>query len=477
MNSLRWYVFAAAVLACSGVCEAGERQFSDYFIDRVLRVDYYHTGTKSGETISLDEVYEEGAWPGSQNNLIDTLNLGEYLLQVFDWKTRTLLYSRGFSSIFTEWQSTEEAAAGISKTFSETVRIPFPKRAVQVTISRRDRHMVFHEMFASAIDPNGAGRVNRTRKASRYTVVPLMENGAPAEKVDIVILGDGYSKGDMEKFRRDAKHLNDVMFSTSPFKERMKDFNVRTIEVESGDSGIDIPDRDVWKNNSLGCCYTTFGLPRYVLTTENKSLRDIASAVPYDCICILINDSRYGGGGIYNLYTTTYTDEKVKEEQWQSDYMYVHEFGHSFAGLADEYYTTTVAVVDFYLPGVEPWEPNVTAMLDKANLKWKQYLTPGIEIPTRWEKAPYDSIWAIHAKLDRLAPEYYEERKPLFRASAAILKRDRNGGKVGAFEGAGYASKGLYRPSLDCRMFSLSLAGFDPVCSAAIERVINFYAH
>jgi hypothetical protein len=398
-------------------------------------------------------------------------------VQVFDVKGTLLVYSRGFSSMFTEWQSTAEAAAGASRTFSETFRFPFPKNAVRVTLSRRDTHMVFHEVFATTVDPNEAGRVNRTRRSVTYPVVTLMENGAPAAKIDIVILGDGYAKSDMEKLRRDAKHLNDVMFATSPFKERENNFNVRLIEVESVDSGIDIPDRNVWRNNALGCRYSTFGLPRYVLTTENKSLRDIAAAVPYDFICILVNDTRYGGGGIYNLFATTYTNEKVKEEEWQSEYMYVHEFGHSFAGLADEYYTSTVAVVDFYLPGVEPWEPNITAFLDRANLKWKQYASPGIEIPTPWQKARYDSIWALHAELDRLAPEYYEKRKPLFNASAAILKHEQYAGKVGAFEGAGYVSRGLYRPALDCRMFSLSLAGFDVVCSAAIERVIEFYSH
>jgi hypothetical protein len=280
----------------------------------------------------------------------------------------------------------------------------------------------------------------------------------------------------MEKFRKDAKHVNDVMFSTKPFKDRKKEFNVWTLEVESKESGIDIPDKNVWKDNALGSAYNTFGSARYVLTTENKILRTIAAAAPYDFLCILVNDSRYGGGGIYNLYTTTYTGEQTKGQEWQTDYMYVHEFGHSFGGLGDEYYTSPTGYIDFYLPGVEPWEPNVTALNDKSSLKWKSLVTAGLEIPTPWEKTKYDSIEAVRGKLDRLAPDYYEKREPYYRAEMAILKNPVLTGKVGAFEGCGYASKGLYRPSLDCRMFSLSLADFDPVCSASLERVIDFYA-
>ncbi|HEX9007311.1 MAG TPA: M64 family metallopeptidase, partial [Bacteroidota bacterium] len=203
---------------------------------------------------------------------------------------------------------------------------------------------------------------------------------------------------------------------------------------------------------------------------------DIAAAAPYDFLCILLNDTRYGGGGIYNLYSTTYTKELVRGEEWQSDYMFVHEFGHSFAGLADEYYTSTTAYNDFYSPGIEPWEPNVTALLDRNHVKWKAFLTPGVPIPTPWEKSRYDSLAAIVATFDRLAPDYYEKREPYRRAEAGIMADKNLAGVVGAFEGAGYAAKGLYRPSLDCRMFSLSVVPFDPVCRAAIEQVIDFYA-
>jgi len=245
--------------------------------------------------------------------------------------------------------------------------------------------------------------------------------------------------------------------------------------VPSEDSGIDIPDKNVWKRNALGTMYNTFGSARYVLTTHNRALRDIAAAAPYDFICILINDTRYGGGGIYNLYATTHTKEQVAGQEWQMDYVYVHEFGHSFGGLGDEYYSSSTAYNEFYPPGVEPWEPNVTALQDRGNVKWKSLLAPGVPVPTRWEKTAYDSIEALRGKLDRLAPDYYTKREPLHKASMEILKNSPPAGKVGAFEGAGYASTGLYRPAIDCRMFSLSTGDFDPVCSAAIERVIDCY--
>jgi hypothetical protein len=441
-----------------------------------MRIDYYHTGTKGSETISLDKVYEEGSWSGSTANLIDILNMGEYLVRVYDMSSTTLIFSRGYSSMFQEWQTTDEALAGIYRTFHETVRIPFPKSKVQIVICKRGKRMEFHEIFSTIIDPNDPTQINREKKPMSFKITPVMENGKPHDKVDIVIIGDGYRKEDMEKFRKDAKHFNDVMFSTSPFKERKSDFNVRMIEVVSQDSGIDKPDKNIWKNTALGTMYNTFGSARYVLTDENKALRDICGYAPYDFITILVNDNRYGGGGIYNLYTTTYTRGDAIGQDWQMDYVYVHEFGHSFGGLGDEYYNSQVSYNDMYQKGVEPWEPNLTALTEKNNVKWKNLIEEGTPVPTPWEKSQYDSLGRLRTKLDRLAPDYYEKRKPLYDAEQNILKTTKYAGKVGAFEGAGYSSEGIYRPSIDCRMFSLSLIGFDPVCTAAIHRVIDFYS-
>ncbi|MBA4313101.1 MAG: peptidase M64 [Chlorobiaceae bacterium] len=449
--------------------------FDKYFIDKTMRIDYYHTGTKGTESISLDKVFAEGIWAGSVNNLIDVLNLGEYQFRIYDLASASMIYSRGYSSIFQEWQTTDEALAGVFRTFHESVRLPYPKNKIQVVICRRDKNMNFHEIFSAIVDPNDPTQVNIELKPKPFKVTSLMENGNPHEKVDIVIVGDGYRKEDIEKFRKDAKHFNEVMFSTSPFKERKKDFNVWTIEVISPDSGIDKPDINIWKSTALGTMYNTFGSTRYVLTEENKALRDICSGAPYDYVTILVNDNRYGGGGIYNLYTTTYTRGDAPEMDWQMDYVYVHEFGHSFGGLGDEYYSSQTSYNDMYQKNVEPWEPNLTALNDKNNLKWKDLVEKATPLPTPWEKDQYDSLGRVRGKLDRLAPDYYEKRKPLYEAEQKILKETKYAKKVGAFEGAGYISKGMYRPASDCRMFSLSLVGFDPVCTAAINRVIDFY--
>jgi hypothetical protein len=467
--SITLLMFLSLSAALAGV------NYDRFFTDKTMRVDYFHTGTKGEDRITVDQVYQEGSWPGTRTNLVDELNLGEYGFRVYDRATNTLIFSQGFSSIYNEWQTTDEALAGVYRTFSETVRCPFPKKPVQLTIVRRDKQMVYHEVFTIVIDPNKSTEINKEHRSSMFKVTSIMENGGPSTKVDIVILGDGYAKTDMERLRADATHFNDVMFSTEPFKSRKKDFNVWLVEVESKESGIDLPDKDVWKGNALGFQYNTFNTPRYVLTTDNKAVRDAAAAAPYDAICVLFNDTRYGGGGIYNLYATTYTKEENPDQKWQMDYVYVHEFGHSFAGLGDEYYAAQTGYNDFYSPGIEPWEPNITALMDKKNVKWSEFQTQGLETPTFWEKVQYDSITAIQSKLDRLAPDYYKKREPLFKALVEIRTKSKNAGKVGAFEGAGYASKGLYRPSIDCRMFSLSLVDFDPVCAAALNKVIDYY--
>ncbi|MEW5798450.1 MAG: M64 family metallopeptidase [Bacteroidota bacterium] len=456
-------------------CLLFSQSFNQFFHDKTMRIDYHHTGTKGMEIIALDKVYEEGIWSGSKTQMLDQLNFGEYMVRVYDVVTAAMIYSRGYSTMFNEWHSTDEALAGIVKTIHETIRIPFPKNKIQLTISRRDKQMIFHELFSTVIDPNDPAVVNKQQRTPQFKFSKLIDNGQSDKKVDLLIVGDGYAKADMQKFRDDAKHYSDILFGTSPFKERKKDFNVWTIEVESKQSGIDKPKSNVWKENALGSMYDTFGSARYILTEENRVLRDICGQVPYDAIAILVNDNRYGGGGIYNLYTTCFTQTDTKGMEWQMDYVFVHELGHSFAGLGDEYYTSSVAYTDFYQAGVEPWEPNLTTQTDGEKLKWKSFVDVSTPIPTPWKKSEYDSIETLRGKLDRLAPDYYAKREPLYQASQNILKNAEYKNKVGTFEGGGYVSKGVYRPAVDCRMFSLSLVGFDPVCSAAIERVIDSY--
>lgn len=450
--------------------------FDRFFLDKTMRVDYHHVGTKGEERVTLDKVFQEGPWPGSTVNLVDTLNMGEFLVRVYDLQSGLLLYSRGYSTVFNEWQTTPEAGKGVWKTFHESVRFPFPRRSVQVTLSRRDKFLVFKEVFSAVVDPTDPTVVIAEQQYPDFEVHTLMDNGDIHKKVDILIVGDGYAKHEIEKFKKDAAHFNDVLFATTPFKERADDFNVRALCVVSPESGIDVPDRNVWKNTALGTMYNTFASERYVLTESNRELRDIVAAAPYDFICILLNDERYGGGGIYQLYTTTYANEKAPGQEWRRDYVYVHEFGHAFGGLGDEYYSSSTGYEDFYPAGVEPWEPNVTRLLQAPDVKWRTQVTPGIDIPTEWDKSIYDSVGKEIAKLDRKADDYFQKRTEIMKKSADVMKNPALLGKVGAFEGAGYSSEGLYRPSLDCRMFSLSLVDFCGVCRAAIERQIDFYS-
>jgi hypothetical protein len=458
------------------------QNYDMYFSNTTMRVDYYHIGTKGQEQITLDKVYEEHAWPGSKVNLLDTLNLGDCFVKVSDLQTNMLLYSRGYSTVFGEWQTTEEALNGTWKTFHETVRFPFPKQKVVVSFYRRDKYigagemLGFREIFSTVIDPHNPLVVNREKLESKFALFDVMLNGPTDKKVDILILGDGYTKAELNKFRMDAKHFSEQLFSYQPFKKHKNDFNVRAMEVISDDSGIDMPDQNVWKHTALGTMYNTFGSARYVLTEENRVLRDIAGSTPYDFITILVNDKRYGGGGIFNLYTTCFTQPAKVGQEGEMDYVYVHEFGHCFGGLGDEYYSSQVSYVDFYPKGVEPWEPNVTRIKTKENIKWRTLVTSNTPIPTPWQKAKYDSIEAVRGTLDRLASDYYEKRKEMLKGANDILQDPQWIGVVGAFEGSGYTSKGMYRPSIDCKMFALNPVDFDPVCAAAIERMIELYS-
>jgi len=447
--------------------------YNTFFTPKTMRVDYYHTGTSQEEIFSIDNIYEEGNWPGSKHTLLDTLNLGKYLVKVFDARTNQLIYSRGYCTIFGEWQSTNEAMNGVYRTMHETVRFPYPRHTIQLTISVRDKHNTFREKFSTIIDPQSRF-INHDKKKSPFKLKAFMKNGDPAEKIDLLILGDGYTKDDLKKYHEDIKRYIGDLFNAEPFKKHKNDFNVWMLDVISQDSGIDEPREGKWRDTVLGASYNSLDSPRYVLTLENRVLRDIAGTAPYDYLYILVNSPRYGGGGIFNWFATCYTGAQGDDPVWWSDYVFVHEFGHAFAGLGDEYYTSNVSYNDFYSPDTEPWEPNITALLDKKHPKWGHLIEKDTPIPTPWEKATYDSLASELRKLDRSAPDYQTKASAIREKMRKILMQSPYAHKVGCFEGAGYASQGLYRPYIDCRMFSKSLVDFCPVCQEAIEKMINF---
>jgi hypothetical protein len=441
-----------------------------------MRVDYYHTGNDKTETFSLDRIVEEPLpWPGSPTKTIDGTNLGKYFFEVADAESGAVLYSRGFASIYGEWETTAEAKA-MNRTFSESLRFPAVEKKAKVTIRKRDARNAFRDIWTFTVDPADKFIVRGVRTANAGPLIRLHEAGDPAEKLDLLIMGDGYTAAERGKFERDARRLLKVFFSTTPFKERERDINVWGLVPAAAQSGISRPSGGIHRQSPLGTTYDTFDSERYVLTTENKAFRDLAANAPYEVVEILTNSETYGGGGIFNLYATVAADSA-----W-APYVFVHEFGHHNAGLADEYYTSDVA----YLPAadrVEPWEPNVTALLDPANLKWKDLVKPGTALPTSWPKDRFESDTKERQAKRR---EIRAQKRPesemnaLFREEmqrdTALLNAEPYRGVVGAFEGANYEAKGYYRPQSDCIMFTRDEVPFCAVCRRAIETILDLYA-
>ncbi len=467
-------LFSFTVMIASGFA-AGQGEFDRFFDDKTMRMDIIHSGTATQEQFSEDGLYQEGVWPGSKANLIDTLNLGLYLLQIKDIRTNSLIYSSGFCSIFGEWRTTGEARQEKWRSFGESLRFPWPKSRVRVSIEVRDKKNVFRPLWSTWVDPSDKNTV-KTVFFRSCGVIPILQNGDVHRKIDLVILPDGYTAGEMTAFRKDAKRFADTLLMESPFRERKTDFNISAVEAPSPESGISDPLAGRFTDNLLSCSFNSLNTDRYVLTLDNKTLRKLASRVPYDAVIILFNSSKYGGGGIYNLFMTCSTNNP-----W-SGYILLHEFGHSFGGLGDEYYTSEVSYVDAYPLDVEPWEPNITALLDASSLKWKGSVEPGTPLPTPWEKDIFDQRRSDYQKLRR-GPDGIQ--LPKARLDSLVRAQDRwehdflrsrnLWGKSGAFEGAAYASKGLYRPFIDCRMFSRSLTPFDPVCRKHVDKVMDFY--
>lgn len=466
------------------------RSFDDYFVDKTMRIDYFHTGNAGEEEITIDQVYEQGVWAGSLRSLIDDFQSGRYAVKVFDSATGKLIFSRGFDSYFGEYKTTDRALRGIKRTYHESVLIPYPKKKITWTLEVRNRENLLQPLFSQEIDP-AAVSIIREKPSRKVEVLEVMRNGHSHQKVDLVFVAEGYTMAEREKFIRDLDRFTAVFFGFEPYRTYRENFNIFGVFMSSEESGCDEPRRGIFRKTALSATFNSLGSERYLLTEDNKSLRDIAGCAPYDALLIMVNHGRYGGGGIYNLYCTFTVDN-----QW-AEYLLLHEFGHSFAGLADEYYTSSVAYNEFYPQGIEPLEPNITALLDPGNLKWKAFLTPGIEIPTPWEKEEFDRMDEAYQNVraeigDRIArmkregapveevAKVEEEAERLSRDHARkideYLLKSQFWGKVGAFEGAGYSARNLYRPMLDCLMFSKGRKSFCRVCERAVIRVIKHYS-
>lgn len=402
--------------------------FDQYFLNKTLRLDYFHTGNDTSDSYSIDELIEEPYWGGSKVNLLDIFDYGDYKFVVKDFDSGTEIYSKTYSTLFSEWQTTDEAKQTV-KSFSETTVFPYPKNNVIVEFYSRDKKNILNKKFEYVVNPNSY--FIKTERILEYKNFDVLNSNDSDEAVDIVIIPDGYTKDEMNKFKEDCERFAGYLFNASPYNENKDRFNIWGIEAPSKESGTDIPAENIWTNTIVSTQFYMFDLDRYLMTRDNKILRHVASNAPYDQIFILVNTKKYGGGAIYNHYSVCVSDNNF------SEYIFTHEFGHGFAGLGDEYYTSDVAYNEFYPLDVEPLDPNLTTLVN-FDSKWKDMLESKTPIPT---------------------PATKEFSKTL-----------------GVFEGGGYVAKGVYRPMQDCSMKSISVDNFCPVCKRAIKQMIDFYS-
>ena len=403
-------------------------QFDNYFTEASLRVDYCLTGNHNMTTISLKELIREPYWSGSKTNLVDTLEFGNYIVKVFESGTDNLLFSKGYQNLFGEWQTTDEAKQ-VTKTFDESVVVPFPKVKIDIAMCYKTWEGELKEGMRFSVSPD-----NYFIRDYDNLNLPVYDawigNEDITKAVDVVILPEGYTQAEMDKFIKDCDFFVESLFSYAPYDRYRESFNVRGVLAPSAESGCNMPGDHVYKNTAMHFSFWTFDSERYCMSTDNRDIRDLAGQVPYDQIYILVNTEKYGGGGIYNFYCSS-----ASSNSFSSDVI-IHEFGHGFAGLADEYYYAGSSEHMYNLE-LEPWEPNITTMKDFGS-KWGDMMDEGTPVPTPRKRK-------------------YEQT-------------------IGVFEGGGYEPKGMYSPHMDCLMNSFKGHDFCPVCQRAIERMILYYS-
>lgn len=403
------------------------QEFKAFFEEKSLRIDYLFTGDATTQEISLDKLSSWEGWAGRKHRLGELPLKGNGQVEVSDEATGQVIYRTSFSSLFSEWLSTDEAQT-TRRSFEATFLIPYPKQPVKVKVSLLNaRHEVISAM-THRVDPKDI-----LIHAMGQRITPhkyQLKSGTPDRCVDIAICAEGYTADEMELFYKDAQVACDALFDHEPFKSMKNRFNVVAVASPSLDSGVSVPRLGVWKQTAFGSHFSTFYSDRYLTTLQVKSIHDALAGIDYEHIIILANTDEYGGGGIYNSYTLTTAHHPMFRP------VVVHEFGHSFGGLADEYFYDNDVMTDTYPLDIEPWEQNITTQVN-FDSKWKDMLPKGTPNPT---------------------PVAQKEQYP-----------------VGVFEGGGYSAKGIYRPAYNCRMRTNENPEFCPVCQRALSRLIEFY--
>lgn len=464
--------------------------FDNFFEDKTMRIDFEHLGNAENEWVVFDRMYSYGFWAGSEKNLVDTFDYGYFRYQLEDVASGKIIFSKAYNSNFGEYRVMPVAREGIMKSFHESALFPHPKQKFRFILQKREADQSFTKLFEKVIDPDSHDIIRESTADPSVIVFTGQYNGDSKKKIDIVFVAEGYESSEVFKFEKDLKRFTEAFFEKEPLKSNRSRFNTWGVFKPSADSGVDEPRHHSYKKTNVGATFNSFQIERYLLVNDNKGLRDIAGHAPYDAVMILVNTDRYGGAGMYNLYCTMTSDNI------HSSFLMIHEFGHSFFGLADEYYSSEVGFEDLYGDGYEPIEANITALNDPGKLKWKHLVEEGTPLPTPWNKQQYDSAdeaWQKErarlkeniALLSRTgaAKEAIEAAEATFEARDKAhgqkmydwLHNDKYSGQVGAFEGAGYISNGMYRPSLDCIMFSKRADTFCPVCSETMQKIIDWY--
>jgi IgA peptidase M64/peptidase M64-like protein len=476
---LGWSSTLLLLLISFGSLAAQEIRFEDHFLPGALRIDYVRGGTATEMFVAVEAVREEPVWAGPRTGLVPSFDRGCYQVRVLDPQTGRVLYAYGYNTVFAEWQTIPEARTQ-RRVFRESITIPCPRRPVKLVFLARNRAQVLNEVHAIILDPESV-TVRRDPPRRDVRRVSFLNHGPPAEKVDLVVLAEGYTAREQDRFEADARRLMSTFLARRPFVERSTDFNVTFVFAPSEESGIDEPAEKRFRRTAVEASFHAFQLPRYVLVEDFTRLEDVVAGTPCDARIVLVNSDRYGGGGIYNWFAIV-----AANNPW-ADFILAHEFGHSFAGLADEYYSSSVTYDDFYPSGTEPLAPNITRFAGapdrgRSKLKWHDLVEDGTPLPTPWPQADYDRLVGRQKKQvaeararGRSAEQVYALELELDQARQRFLADVAAPGRVGMFQGAGYVARGMYRPCLDCTMFSRSHVPYCPVCRRAIERMIDYW--
>lgn len=450
-------ILLALVMLMNGMM-AMAQSFDEYFEDNTLRLDYIFAGNAKVQSIYLEDLKKQDRWAGRKNRLAEKFLNGNGQVTVRDHATQKVIYVTTFSSLFQEWIQDKEAKS-VNRAFETSYNVPFPKASIDVTVTLTDCH---HKVIASmthTVDPKDIliRHVGKNGIPFRYIWKGNPDVQGAANKgeaditgcVDLAILAEGYTEAQMDKFYADCERSVEALFEREPFKSLKNKFNVVAVAAPSLESGPSLPHSNVWNVTAASTNYDTFYSQRYLTTKNMHRVYDLLSGVPFEHIMVLVNSDIYGGGGIYNQVTVATSDHPTFKQ------VFVHEFGHSYGGLGDEYAYDDMDEI-WYPSDVEPWEPNLTTLKDFSK-KWADLMPKNQPIPT-----PLDPTVPDNKDVD------LNNAKQMAKLNACTQV-------VGVFEGAGYQSKGCYRPAQECRMKINEVQDFCPVCARAIRRITDFY--